>query len=174
MAMMGLNSGPDATMGKGYLLTSRIHCKVNENLCPPEVESRSGSLQNKIEDLVQAINVGVLVDRDGPDERNGFAWQITFLDDVAPPRSYLNLSVYSNSMTTTEDSLRVPMVKTTLMVEGESYGACTGKFVVPSYGGLIILRSDRMYVVPSILLSIILFSATKRFHYSLITHPKIK
>ncbi len=96
--------------GKGYPLTSRIHCKVNENLCPPEVESRSGSLQNKIEDLVQAINVGVLVDRDGPDARNGFAWQITFLDDVAPPLSYLNLSVYSNSLTTTEDSLGVPMV----------------------------------------------------------------
>jgi len=123
--------------GKGYPLTSRIHCQVDENLCPSSIESKSGSIQNKIEDVVQAIDKGVLVDRDGPDERNGFIWRVTFLDDTSTPHSYIHLGVHSNSLTVTNDSTGVPVIKTTMMIEGESYGVCTGSFVVPSQGGLV-------------------------------------
>jgi hypothetical protein len=82
--------------GRGSPLSSRIHCHVNEDLCPVDSEAKSGSLQSKLEDLSTAILKGVFIDRDGPNEQNGFIWRVTFLDDAYPEGRDYTLRVYSN------------------------------------------------------------------------------
>jgi hypothetical protein len=120
--------------GRGSPLSSRIHCRLNEDLCPVDSEAKSGSLQSKLEDLFPAIQHGVLVDRDGPNAQNGFIWRVTFLDDAYPSERDYTLRVHSNSLTTTAG---YGIAAVSLLNSGKTYTSCTGPLVVPSLGGLV-------------------------------------
>lgn len=120
--------------GRGSPLSSRIHCHSNEDLCPVDSEAKSGSLQSKLEDLSPAIQNGVFIDRDGPNEQNGFIWRITFLDDAHPAERDYTLRVHSNSLTATTGAGHVTV---SLLNSGKTYTSCTGSLVVPSLGGLV-------------------------------------
>ena len=122
--------------GRGSPLSSRIHCQYDENLCPLSSESKSGSLQGKLEDLSLAIQSGVFVDRDGPNTDNGFIWRVTFLDNAYPQGSDYTLRVHSNSLTTFE-SQGSAHVSVSLLNSGRTYTSCTGPLVMPSLGGLV-------------------------------------
>ena len=99
-------------------------------------EVKSGSLQNKLEDLSLAIHRGVFVDRDGPNIDNGFIWRVTFLDDAYPLGSDYSLRIYDNALTTF-GNLGTPQVSVRLLNSGNTYTSCSGSLVVPSYGGLV-------------------------------------
>jgi len=120
--------------GRGSPLSSRIHCHLNENLCPVDSEAKGGSLQNKLEDLTPAILNGVFIDRDGPNAQNGFIWRVTFLDDAQPGERDFALRVHSNSLATTTGAGQVAV---SLLNSGKTYTSCTGPLVVPSLGGLV-------------------------------------
>eukprot|EP00970_Alexandrium_tamarense_P009994 scaffold1976_cov187-Alexandrium_tamarense.AAC.23 len=122
--------------GRGNSLSSRIHCQFDEDLCPLDSEAKSGSLQNKLEDLSLAIHRGVFVDRDGPNIDNGFIWRVTFLDDAYPLGSDYSLRIYDNALTTF-GNLGTPQVSVRLLNSGNTYTSCSGSLVVPSYGGLV-------------------------------------
>ena len=120
--------------GRGNPLSSRIHCHFNEVLCPVISETKSGSLQSKLEDLSPAIQNGVYIDRDGPNAQNGFIWRVTFLDDAYPAERDFSLRLHSNSLTTSTGSGHVEVI---LLNSGKTYSSCTGPHVVPSLGGLV-------------------------------------
>uniref|UniRef100_A0A7S4I964 Fibronectin type-III domain-containing protein n=1 Tax=Odontella aurita TaxID=265563 RepID=A0A7S4I964_9STRA len=122
--------------GRGDPSSSRIHCQVDEDLCDSSIEAKSGSVQNKLEDLSDVITAGVLVDRDGPDESNGFIWRVTFMDDAPDSGSDFALSLATNSLTTA-GGLGSANVVTTLLTDGMTYSSCVGSLVVPSHGGLV-------------------------------------
>jgi len=122
--------------GRGSPLSSRVHCNFNEDLCPKSSESRSGSMQSKIEDLSLAVQKGVLVDRDGPNPDNGFIWRVTFLDNAYPDGSNFLLRVYTNTLTTFGGQ-GTPQVSTSLMTAGKTFSSCFGSVIVPSFGGLV-------------------------------------
>ena len=61
-------------------------------------------MQIKLEDL-DAVKNGVLVDRDGPNEFNGFTWRVTFLDNAQAGGGDFILSPLENSLMTTNGSL---------------------------------------------------------------------
>ena len=63
--------------GRGTPLTSKIHCQLDENLCPSDAENQSGSLQNKLEDLTSTVQSGVFVDQ-MLNADNRFIWRVTF------------------------------------------------------------------------------------------------
>jgi len=86
--------------------------------------------------LTDAISAGVLVDRDGPDESNGFIWRITFLDNAPASGSDFKLSLSTNSLTTA-GNVGSTSILTTLLVDGETFTSCSGTLVVPSFGGLV-------------------------------------
>ena len=121
--------------GRGSPLSSRIHCHVNEDLCPVDSEAKSGSLQSKLEYLSTAILKGVFIDRDGPNEQNGFIWRVTFLDDAYPEGRDYTLRVYSNSLIASDGGSAD--VAVTLLNSGKTFTSCTGPLVVPSLGGLV-------------------------------------
>jgi len=121
--------------GRGSPLSSRIHCQYDESLCPVTAEAKSGSLQGKLEDLSLAIQNGVFVDRDGPNNDNGFIWRVTFQDDIPTSGDY-TLRVHSNSLTTYENNGSAH-VSVSLLNSGRTYGTCTGPLVMPSLGGLV-------------------------------------
>mmetsp|Transcript_27443 Transcript_27443/g.65992 ORF Transcript_27443/g.65992 Transcript_27443/m.65992 type:complete len:859 (+) Transcript_27443:504-3080(+) len=122
--------------GRGTPLSSRIHCQYDENLCPLDSELKSGSLQSKLEDLSLAIQRGVFVDRDGPNNDNGFIWRVTFMDDAYPQGSDYTLRIHSNSLTTFGNQGSVH-VSVNLLNSGRTYTSCTGPLVMPSLGGLV-------------------------------------
>lgn len=122
--------------GRGSPQSSRIHCHYDDDLCPIDSESKSGSVQSKLEDLNLAIRSGVFVDRDGPDNLNGFQWRVTFLDDAYPQGSDYTLRVYSNSLTTFEHQGSAN-VSVRLLNSGKTFTSCTGPLVMPSLGGLV-------------------------------------
>ncbi len=122
--------------GRGTPHSSRIHCRYDEDLCPIDSESRSGSVQSKLEDVNLAIRRGVFVDRDGPDHHNGFQWRVTFLDDAYPQGSDYTLRVFSNSLTTFENHGSA-IVSVRLLNSGKTYTSCTGPLIMPSLGGLV-------------------------------------
>jgi hypothetical protein len=87
-------------------------------------------MESKLEALSEAILKGVEVDRDGPDESNGFTWRVTFLDN-SPNEPYdFVLSVSSHELWT-ESSLLAGTVDVRRLVNGETYSSCTGSHVVP-------------------------------------------
>ena len=99
-------------------------------------ESKSGSLQSKLEDLHLAIKNGVFVDRDGPTTQNGFIWRVTFLDDAYPQGSDYTLRVHSNSLTTV-GTQGLASVSVSLLNSGRTFTSCSGPLVMPSLGGLV-------------------------------------
>ncbi|KAL7440180.1 hypothetical protein ACHAXH_004154 [Discostella pseudostelligera] len=122
--------------GRGSPHSSRIHCQFDEDLCPIDSETKSGSLQSKLEDLHLAIRSGVFVDRDGPSHQNGFLWRVTFMDDAYPQGSDYTLRVYSNSLTTF-DNQGSANVAVRLLNSGKTFTSCTGPLIMPSLGGLV-------------------------------------
>jgi hypothetical protein len=122
--------------GRGTPLTSRVHCQYNQDLCPYEAEHQSGSLQSKLEDLSSAIRSGVQVDRDGPNDKNGFIWRVTFLDDARSIGSDYQLRLHTNSLVTYGNQ-GTPQVSVTLLNSGQTYSSCSGSLVMPSFGGLV-------------------------------------
>ena len=94
-------------------------------------------MQMKLDDL-DTVQNGVLVDRDGPTEFNGFTWRVTFLDNAQAGGGDFVLSPYTNSLITTNGSGSPhSYVTTKLLVDGETYSVCSGTQIIPSYGGLI-------------------------------------
>ena len=122
--------------GRGTPMASRIHCQHDENLCPHTAEVRSGSLQNKLEDLTSAVQNGVFVDRDGPTAENGFIWRVTFMDDARPLGNDYQLRLRTNSLTTYANQ-GTAQIAVSLLSSGQTYLSCSGSLVVPSYGGLV-------------------------------------
>eukprot|EP00559_Dactyliosolen_fragilissimus_P009066 CAMPEP_0184869082 /NCGR_PEP_ID=MMETSP0580-20130426/32783_1 /TAXON_ID=1118495 /ORGANISM="Dactyliosolen fragilissimus" /LENGTH=1039 /DNA_ID=CAMNT_0027370337 /DNA_START=554 /DNA_END=3672 /DNA_ORIENTATION=- len=122
--------------GRGSPSSSRIHCGSNANFCSDFIEARSGSMQNKLNDLNDIIKVGVLVDRDGPSVYNEFIWRVTFLDESPPGSGDFKLIPFENNLTTVNGSGSAT-ISTTLLVDGETYSSCSGTMHVPSYGGLV-------------------------------------
>ena len=122
--------------GRGSPLSSQINCQYDEDLCPMASESKSGSLQSKLEDLHLAIQNGVFVDRDGPTTQNGFIWRVTFLDDAYPQGSDYTLRVHSNSLTTV-GTQGLASVSVSLLNSGRTFTSCSGPLVMPSLGGLV-------------------------------------
>jgi len=122
--------------GRGSPISSRINCQFDEYLCPAASESKSGSMQSKLEDLHLAIQNGVHVDRDGPDTRNGFTWRVTFLDDAFPQGSDYTLRLHSNSLITT-GAQGLASVAIRLLNSGKTFTSCSGRVVMPSLGGLV-------------------------------------
>uniref|UniRef100_A0A7R9WKX3 Fibronectin type-III domain-containing protein n=1 Tax=Pseudictyota dubia TaxID=2749911 RepID=A0A7R9WKX3_9STRA len=122
--------------GRGDPSSSRIHCQVNIDLCDSSIEAKSGSVQNKLQDLTGPVTAGVLVDRDGPNEFNGFVWRVTFMDDAPDSGSDFALSLATKSLTTA-GGVGTASVVTTLVTDGITYGFCVGSLVVPSRGGLV-------------------------------------
>jgi len=121
--------------GRGDPMSSLVYCEFDTNLCPLSVQEKSGSIENKIKNTIK-IERGIRVDRDGPNENNGFVWRITFLDDEPFSEKSFMLSVAENSLTTF-DSNGFATVKTTLMDEGETFSSCVGTFTIPPKGGLV-------------------------------------
>ena len=122
--------------GRGSPFSSRINCQYDEDLCPLASESKSGSLQSKLEEIHPAILNGVFVDRDGPTMQNGFIWRVTFMDDAYPQDSDYSLRVHSNSLTTV-GSQGSASVSVSLLNRGRTFDSCCGYLVMPSLGGLV-------------------------------------
>jgi len=122
--------------GRGDPSTSRIHCQVDAVLCPISIANQSGSIESKLIDLKDAIQKGVLVDRDGPREDNSFVWRITFLDDSPKVGSDFKLSLSDNFLTA-DANIGSASVLTTLIRSGETFTKCSGDLVVPKFGGLV-------------------------------------
>ena len=119
--------------GRGSTTTSKIHCVTDSVYCTTARERISGSMQSKIEDLVSVIGDGVLVDREGPDVGGGYIWRVTFLDDAPTGANDYTIALGASTLTTAGTAI----VTTTLLVDGESYGDCSGSLVVPKSGGLV-------------------------------------
>jgi len=115
--------------GRGPVAFSRVACRSGA-LCSESRRKISGSMESKFEFLSDAIIAGVEVDRDGPDETNGYTWRVTFLDN-SPPNPYdFTVSVASKNLLT--ESGAAGLLTITHLVDGESYPSCTGTHVVPS------------------------------------------
>ena len=122
--------------GRGNPLSSQVHCHFDQVLCPHEVELKSGSLQSKLEDLSRIIINGVLVEREGPDDNNGFTWRITFLDDSPILTANDFKIVVDNVSLNSANSSNVPFVSASIITYGKTYNSCVGEKAVPSFGGL--------------------------------------
>jgi len=122
--------------GRGTPTSSRIHCQVDTILCTVEAVTRSGSMQNKLQDLSTVIKDGVLVDRDGPTAQNGFIWRVTFLNDALPSGSDHILKPLSNNVTTV-NGYGAALIVTTKLIAGDTYKSCSGSLIIPSEGGLV-------------------------------------
>ena len=134
------NSGPQKISrhygGRGNPSMSRLYCEYDETLCTQETLKLAGSMQKKIQKLSDIIDLGVVVDRDGPTSQNEFLWRITFLDNPPSGGSDFHLDVMTSSLSTVND-IGSASVVTTLVTDGESDQDCMGTKVVPRYGGLV-------------------------------------
>jgi hypothetical protein len=116
--------------GRGLSTNSLVACSDSAD-CSLARRKISGSMESKLEALSEAIQVGVEVDRDGPDETNGYTWRVTFLDN-SPAEPYdFTLSVFSHELWT-ESSQLIGTVEVRPLVNGETYlSSCVGSVVVP-------------------------------------------
>ena len=128
--------------GRGVGEASYVHCleTTDDTLCPTSRIQKSGSMEYKLESITDAITDGVVVDRTGPSDTNGFIWRITFLDDSPDNPNDYTLSLNTNNVdeyvpsTNTQTSASVTVE---LVTDGEVYPSCTGPQTVPTSGGLI-------------------------------------
>jgi len=99
----------------------------------------SGSVQSKFEMIADALTLGVEVDRDEPNGKNGYKWRVTFLDN-SPPAGVLNfdLSVASNNLDKADGTSASTTITVTELVEGVDYTtSCTGTQQVPVSQALV-------------------------------------
>jgi len=122
--------------GRGNPSSSRIYCEYDATLCSADTIRKSGSMQNKIKQMKSIIQSGILVDRDGPSTHNEFTWRVTFLDDAPAGGSNFVVDLVDNHLTTVSGAGSATVL-TTLVTDGETYGACEGTKIVPKYGGLV-------------------------------------
>jgi len=114
--------------GRGTTATSRVACKESD-LCSLDRRKKSGSIESKLEFLTEAITLGVEVDRDEPDNGNGFIWRVTFLDN-SPSNPYdFTLSISESSLLTQSGAAATMYVSQ--LIDGESYSGCTDVQIMP-------------------------------------------
>jgi hypothetical protein len=142
--------------GRGSELTSRVLCSSADDvdLCPLSRVSLSGSMQGKIQQAVEAASAGLLsvsvsVDRDGPDESNGYTWRVTFLDIADPETGNFNLGVFSNDLVTGSSNgygdSGTGNVTVSKLSDGFSYGACAGTAITIPADGKALLTGQLYY-----------------------------
>jgi len=124
--------------GRGTIASSRVFCEKSASYCDKRAP-RSGSLQSKLQALMEQVPAGVNVSRYGPTASNGFTWLVTFRDD-SPTDAALaySISLASNGLLGANASEATGLVSITQVQAGASYTSCTGTaVVVPSSGGLV-------------------------------------
>jgi len=76
--------------------------------------------------------MGVIVDRDNPDETDGFTWRVTFLDEAQSGPLNFDLSVTPGSNNIRTTSGAVANLTVTKLRDGEVFPPCVGLHQIPS------------------------------------------
>jgi hypothetical protein len=122
--------------GRGDVADSKVHCVYDAVICDNNRVQTSGSVQSKLEDLVDLVDAGVRVDRDGPDANGGFIWRVTFLDNAPSGSSDYVVAVNTDSLSSSTGGTPSVTIAGSPLVDGVTYTQCSGTLQVPSAGGL--------------------------------------
>jgi hypothetical protein len=114
--------------GRGTVATSRVACRSSD-LCSLTRRQNSGSIESKLEFLTEAIKLGVEVDRDGPDDTNGYTWRVTFLDNSPSNPDDFEITIMENNLKTASNA--DASMYFSQLIDGESYSGCTDVQIMP-------------------------------------------
>lgn len=135
--------------GRGKSTTSRVGCTPDGTLCPLARQVISGSIESKLQNIPDALMLGVEVNRQGPDSTNGYTWAVTFLDQALPgATNFVLAAVPSGSALITKNGNPGELTITRLM-DGSINPVCTGIKQVPAAQTLTIgqLYYSRVFAI---------------------------
>ena len=124
--------------GAGTSSTSRVACTADSTLCPPVRTVIAGSMQSILQDIPEALLLGVDVSRSGPDSTNGYTWRVTFVDQAQPDIYNFILAPVAGGNNVKSLSGNTANLTVTRLADGFINPTCSGVQQVPTDKALTI------------------------------------